>query len=78
MMLKQYRTKAWKAGGESRTIRATLDYLTFLLSVVPRNLLKQEAPHLLLAADIPFWWDKDTLVMEFEGETKRFSEHVRI
>ena len=69
-----YRTKEWKAGGESRE-RVMLDYLTFLRKA--RDLLKKEAPHLCLAADTPFWWDKDALVVEFEGKTKRFSEHVQ-
>jgi hypothetical protein len=69
-----YRTTEWKAGGESRKT-AMLDYLTFLHKA--RDVLHEEAPRLWLAADTPFWWDKDAFVMEFEGKTKRFSEHVQ-
>ncbi len=69
-----YRTGEWKAGGESRKA-VILDYLTFLSKA--QDLLRREAPDLWLAADTPFWWDKDELVTEFRGKTKRFSEHVQ-
>jgi hypothetical protein len=69
-----YRTEEWKAKGESRKA-VLLDYLTFLHEA--RDLLHEEAPRLWLAADTPFWWDKDELVTEFQGKTKRFSEHVQ-
>jgi hypothetical protein len=69
-----YRTKEWEAGGESRK-KVMFDYLTFLRKA--RDLLHKEEPCLWLAADTPFWWDKDAFVMEFEGKTKRFSEHVQ-
>ncbi len=66
--------KSGRLEDESRKT-VMLDYLTFLRKA--RDLLNKEAPHLWLAADTPFWWDKDALVMEFEGKTKRFSEHVQ-
>ena len=69
-----YRTEEWKAKGESRK-QVMLDYLIFLHKA--RALLHKEAPHLWLAADTPFWWDKDEFVMEFGRGTKRFSEHVQ-
>jgi len=69
-----YLTEEWRAGGESRKT-VMLDYLTFLSKA--RDLLKKKAPYLWFAADTPFWWDKDALVIEYEGETKRFSEHVQ-
>ncbi len=69
-----YRTEEWKIKGESRT-RVLRGYLTFLRDA--RNLLHRETPDLWLAADVPFWWDKDELVFEYEGTTKRFSEHVQ-
>jgi hypothetical protein len=69
-----YRTKEWKAKGDSRQV--VIDgYLSFLRKA--RDLLLMEAPHLWLAADTPFWWDKDELMTEFEGKTKRLSEHVQ-
>lgn len=70
-----YRTKEWKARGES--LKGIIrDYLTFLRKA--RSLLQEEeAPFLWLAVDIPFWWDKDEFVTEFEGNTKRFNEHVQ-
>jgi hypothetical protein len=69
-----YCTKEWKAG------RAPLypmmhDYLTLLRKA--RSILDEEAPHLWLAADTPFWWDKDRFALEFEGKRKRFNEHVQ-
>jgi hypothetical protein len=69
-----YRTGEWKAKGSSlHTVM--LDYLNLLRKA--RSLLHKEAPHFGLAVDMPFWWDKDEFVIEFEGSTKRFSEHVQ-
>ena len=69
-----YLTEEWKAQGKCP--KAVMrDYLTFLHRA--RSVLHDNAPRLLLAADIPFWWDKDDLVIEFEGNTKRLSEHVQ-
>jgi hypothetical protein len=69
-----YCTKEWKAG-TSPLSPMMVDYLVFLRKA--RFLLDQEAPQLWLAADIPFWWDKDRFVLEFEGKRKRFSEHIQ-
>lgn len=69
-----YLTEEWKAQGKCPK-PVMRDYLTFLHKA--RSVLHDNAPRLLLAADIPFWWDKDELVIEFEGNTKRFSEHVQ-
>jgi hypothetical protein len=30
-----------------------------------------------LSVDIPFWWDKPDLKIEFRGQTKLFSQHVQ-
>jgi hypothetical protein len=69
-----YSTTEWKSGGTARE-SVVRDYLTFLREA--RSLLKEEAPGLWLAADIPFWWDRDEFIVEFGGETKRLSEHVQ-
>jgi hypothetical protein len=69
-----YLTDEWRVGGETR--RSIMhDYLSFLRHA--RLVLDEETPHLLLGADTPFWWDRDEFVMEFEGRTQRFSEHVQ-
>ena len=69
-----YCAKDWKA--EGTTLEGAMrDYLTFLLKA--RSVLHKEAPHLWLAADTPFWWDKDEFVLDFEGKRKRFNEHVQ-
>jgi hypothetical protein len=69
-----YRTEEWKANQAS--LKAViLDYLTFLHKA--RSVLHGEAPHLWLAVDMPFWWDKDNFILEFEGNSKRFNEHVQ-
>ncbi len=69
-----YSTAEWKTGGIARE-SVMRDYLTFLRQA--RSVLKEEAPGLWLAADIPFWWDRDEFIVEFGGETKRLSEHVQ-
>jgi hypothetical protein len=69
-----YCTKEWKAGGKP-LYPMMHDYLTLLRKA--RSVLDKEAPHLWLAADTPFWWDKDRFALEFEGKRKRFSEHVQ-
>jgi hypothetical protein len=69
-----YCAKDWKA--EGTTLEGAMrDYLTFLLKA--RSVLRKEAPRLWLAADVPFWWDKDEFVLEFEGKRKRYNEHVQ-
>ena len=69
-----YCTGEWKRGGKARET-VIRDYLVFLRQA--RSLLLEEAPGLWLAADIPYWWDKDEFSLEFEGETKKLSEHVQ-
>lgn len=69
-----YCAKDWKA--EGTTLGGAMhDYLAFLLKA--RTVLHTEAPRLWLAADTPFWWDKDEFVLEFEGKRKRYNEHVQ-
>jgi hypothetical protein len=69
-----YCTKEWKTGGMF-LYPMMRDYLAFLRKA--RSVLDREAPHLWLAVDTPFWWDKDPFVLEFEGTRKRFNEHVQ-
>jgi hypothetical protein len=69
-----YCTKEWKAG-RMPVYPMIHDYLTLLRKA--RSVLDKDAPCLWLAADTPFWWDKDDFVLEFEGKRKRFNEHVQ-
>ena len=69
-----YGTKEWKAKGPAREA-VKGDYLAFLRKA--RSVLHEEAPRLWLAADTPFWWDKDEFVLDFEGRRKRLSEHIQ-
>ncbi len=69
-----YCTKEWRTEGTA-LYPMIHDYLTFLRKA--RSVLDKEAPHLWLAADTPFWWDKDRFALEFEGRRKRFNEHVQ-
>jgi hypothetical protein len=55
-----YCTQEWKAKGTTRAV-VMHDYLTLLRKA--RSILNEEAPRLWLAADIPFWWDKDEFIM---------------
>lgn len=68
-----YGTKEWKAGGKERA-KVMLDYLSFLRKA--KALLKEEAPHLALCVDVPFWWDAETFRVSFGGSEKLFVEHV--
>ncbi len=69
-----YCTKEWKAR-RTPVYPILHDYLTLLNKA--RSVLNKEAPHLWLAVDTPFWWDKDKFALEFEGKRKRFNEHVQ-
>jgi len=69
-----YCAKDWKAEGTTLE-GAMYDYLTFLVKA--RSILNEEAPRLWLAADTPFWWDKDKFVLDFEGKRKPYNEHVQ-
>jgi len=69
-----YCAKDWKAEGTTLG-GAMQDYLAFLHKA--RSVLHKEAPRLWLAADIPFWWDKDEFTLEFDGKKKRYNEHVQ-
>ena len=69
-----YLTEEWKAKGESRET-VMEDYLSFLR--LAGSILDDEAPRLWLAADTPFWWDKEELTLDFAGRRKRFNEHVQ-
>ncbi|MFB3885326.1 MAG: hypothetical protein ACE144_08850 [Thermodesulfobacteriota bacterium] len=69
-----YCTREWKTEG-GPLYPMMHDYLTLLRRA--RSILDEEAPHLWLAADTPFWWDKEKFVLEFEGKRKRFNEHIQ-
>jgi len=69
-----YCTKEWKSG-RTPLYPMMHDYLILLRKA--RSFLDKEAPHLWLAADTPFWWDKDRFALEFEGKRKQFNEHVQ-
>ena len=69
-----YLTKEWKVKGKPLNTLMH-DYLAFLRKA--KTALHEKAPHLWLAVDTPFWWDKEEFTLEFEGERKRFNEHVQ-
>lgn len=69
-----YSTEEWKAGGESQK-KVILDYLSFLRQA--KALLKEEAPHLKLCVDVPFWWDKREFAVRFGGHEKLFIQHIQ-
>lgn len=70
-----YCTQKWKAAGRMLVYPIIHDYLALLRKA--RTVLEEGAPHLRLAVDTPFWWDKGDLALEFEGKTKPFNEHVQ-
>jgi hypothetical protein len=69
-----YLTKEWKRKGKPLDTLMH-DYLLFLRKA--KTVLRENAPDLWLAVDTPFWWDKDEFILEFEGQRKRFNEHVQ-
>ena len=69
-----YGTQEWKGGGTARE-SIMRDYLEFLRRA--HSVLDEEQPGLWLAADTPFWWDRDEFILSFNGQRKRFSEHVQ-
>lgn len=69
-----YLTAQWKAGGEQRD-RVILEYLNCLTRA--RAYLKTHSPGLELAVDVPFWWDKDEYMVNFEGNIKHFVHHIQ-
>lgn len=69
-----YLTAQWKAGGEQRD-RVILEYLNCLTRA--QAYLKTHSPELELAVDVPFWWDKDEYMVNFEGSIKHFVHHIQ-
>lgn len=69
-----YATPEWRQGGDSRR-QVIADYLATLARI--RAVLDSQAPDLVLATDVPFWWDKDEYVLPFAGRQLTFSAHVQ-
>ncbi len=69
-----YLSAQWKAGVEQRD-RVILEYLNCLTRA--RAYLNTHAPELELAVDVPFWWDNEEYVVQFEGSTERFVHHIQ-
>ncbi len=69
-----YCSKEWK-NNKATHLAIMTDYLSCLQKA--KSILRQEAPQLWLAADIPFWWDKDEYKLGFDGKIKRFNEHIQ-
>ena len=68
-----YLTKEWKEG-EVQQNKIMQDYLSFLSKA--NELVSAEASHLSLSVDAPFWWDKQELTVDFEGNEKQFIKHI--
>ncbi len=67
----------WRQGGPIRE-KIMRDYLGCLERI--RETLVSEAkaaPRIKLSVDIPFWWHKPDLKVEFGGQTKPFSQHIQ-
>lgn len=69
-----YLTEPWKAGGQQRKT-VVRDYLVFLDKA--KALLDDQAPHLELSIDVPFWWDKAEFITTFNGHTKLLVHHIQ-
>jgi hypothetical protein len=69
-----YLTEEWKAGGTQRE-KVIRDYILCLQKI--KAIIDKEAPGLLLATDVPFWWDKPEFTVTFAGKTKPLVEHIQ-
>ena len=69
-----YLTQEWKSGGQSRE-KVTSDYLHCLVKM--RQLMDDQNSNLDFSVDVPFWWDKQELAMEFNGQRKPFVNHIQ-
>ena len=69
-----YLSAQWKAGGEQRD-RVIMEYLNCLTRA--RAYLNTHSPKLELAVDVPFWWDKDEYMVNFDGSIKHFVHHIQ-
>ncbi len=77
--IEPYILQQWKAAGESRLVvmQDLLDYYT-----KARKKLDERGSKMMLAADIPMWYDaktdpKDNCVLEFNGQTKNLHQHIQ-
>ena len=69
-----YLTDQWKAGGQSRR-QMMREYLQCLEKL--QQYLQRHEPELLLSVDVPFWWDKSELELDFDGKSKPFVNHIQ-
>jgi hypothetical protein len=75
--IEPYIMAEWKTDARDSIMK---DYLGYL--ALARRKLDADAPGMMLAADIPMWYDRktepgDTCVVEFNGVTKNLHEHVQ-
>jgi hypothetical protein len=67
----------WRHGGGMRE-KIMRDYLGCLSRI--RRAIECDAPkdsRLQLAVDIPFWWGKEELKIEYQGQKRPFSHHIQ-
>jgi hypothetical protein len=67
----------WRRGGAERE-KIMRDYLGCLVKL--REALAAGTPErtrMELSVDIPFWWNREDLKIEFEGRTRLFSQQVQ-
>ncbi len=67
----------WRNGGSIRE-KIMRDYLRCLARI--KETLEHGAPtgsRMQLSADIPFWWGKEELRIDYQGQTRPFSHHVQ-
>lgn len=77
--IEPYIMPEWKEGGEKR-MKIMQDLLAFYVQAKAE--MKKRAPGMVLACDIPFWYDHkiepdDNCVLEFNGETKNLHKHIQ-
>ncbi len=77
--IEPYTSDFWKSSQHNRDI-AMLDLLTFY--VMARQKLDDRGSGMLLACDIPMWYDTktspdDNCIVTFNGQTKNLHEHIQ-
>lgn len=69
-----YATPEWRGGGDLK-LKVMEDYLVTLTAI--RQIIDADAPDLILATDVPFWWDKPEHELAFGDRQQSLSSHVQ-
>lgn len=75
--IEPYVSPTWKKGDQVTRHEMMMEYLEFLAKA--RQRLAAVTPHMVMAADIPMWYDRKPaeFSIDFGGQTKNFHQHIQ-